>query len=220
MITATDLEVRAGARTLLYADGPALRIQPGDRIGLVGRNGAGKTTTLRILAGEGEPYAGTVDPYRRDRLSAAGSQRGRPRRAGPRPGALRARPGHPAHRSGEAAGADGRGRRRRRPRQGGPPLRPARGALRRARRLRRRKRGGPDLRQPRPARPRPDPAAAHAVRRSAPPRRVGPHPVRRVRHAVRVRPPRCCSTSPPTTSTPTRSAGCATSCRTTPAAWW
>ena len=60
MITATDLEVRAGARTLLLADGPALRIQPGDRIGLVGRNGAGKTTTMRILAGEGEPYAGTV----------------------------------------------------------------------------------------------------------------------------------------------------------------
>ena len=60
MITATDLEVRAGARTLLSAEGPALRIQPGDRIGLVGRNGAGKTTTMRILAGEGEPYAGTV----------------------------------------------------------------------------------------------------------------------------------------------------------------
>src|SRR3546814_9812972 len=35
-------------------------VQPGDRIGLVGRNGAGKTTTMRILAGEGEPYAGTV----------------------------------------------------------------------------------------------------------------------------------------------------------------
>jgi ATPase subunit of ABC transporter with duplicated ATPase domains len=60
VITATDLEVRAGARTLLSADGPALRIQPGDRIGLVGRNGAGKTTTLRILAGEAEPYAGSV----------------------------------------------------------------------------------------------------------------------------------------------------------------
>jgi ATPase subunit of ABC transporter with duplicated ATPase domains len=60
VITATDLEVRAGARTLLSADGPALRIQPGDRIGLVGRNGAGKTTTLRILAGAGQPYAGTV----------------------------------------------------------------------------------------------------------------------------------------------------------------
>jgi ATPase subunit of ABC transporter with duplicated ATPase domains len=60
LITATDLEVRAGARTLLLAEGPALRIQPGDRIGLVGRNGAGKTTTLRILAGESQPYAGTV----------------------------------------------------------------------------------------------------------------------------------------------------------------
>ncbi|MCW2513496.1 MAG: transporter related protein [Mycobacterium sp.] len=61
MITATDLEVRAGARTLLAIDGAALRIQPGDRIGLVGRNGAGKTTTMRILAGEGEPYAGSID---------------------------------------------------------------------------------------------------------------------------------------------------------------
>ncbi|MEV0354531.1 ABC-F family ATP-binding cassette domain-containing protein [Nocardia sp. NPDC050697] len=60
MITATDLEVRAGVRTLLTAPGSALRVQNGDRIGLVGRNGAGKTTTLRILAGEGEPYAGTV----------------------------------------------------------------------------------------------------------------------------------------------------------------
>ena len=60
MITATDLEVRAGVRTLLTSPGSALRVQPGDRIGLVGRNGAGKTTTLRILAGEGEPYAGTI----------------------------------------------------------------------------------------------------------------------------------------------------------------
>jgi len=60
VITATDLEVRAGARTLLLIEGSALRVQPGDRIGLVGRNGAGKTTTMRILAGEGEPYAGSV----------------------------------------------------------------------------------------------------------------------------------------------------------------
>ena len=60
MITATDLEVRAGARTLLSAPGDALRVAPGDRIGLVGRNGAGKTTTLRILAGETQPYAGGI----------------------------------------------------------------------------------------------------------------------------------------------------------------
>ena len=60
MITATDLELRAGARTLVSAPGPALRIQTGDRIGLVGRNGAGKTTTMRVFAGEGEPYAGAI----------------------------------------------------------------------------------------------------------------------------------------------------------------
>ena len=58
MITATDLELRAGSRILL--SGATLRVQPGDRIGLVGRNGAGKTTSLRVLAGEGEPYGGGV----------------------------------------------------------------------------------------------------------------------------------------------------------------
>ncbi|GAA0392765.1 MULTISPECIES: ABC-F family ATP-binding cassette domain-containing protein [Micromonospora] len=59
MITATGLELRAGARILL--SDTTLRVQPGDRIGLVGRNGAGKTTTLKVLAGEGQPYAGQVD---------------------------------------------------------------------------------------------------------------------------------------------------------------
>jgi ATPase subunit of ABC transporter with duplicated ATPase domains len=59
MITATGLELRAGARILLA--GTTLRVQPGDRIGLVGRNGAGKTTTLRVLAGEGQPYTGQVE---------------------------------------------------------------------------------------------------------------------------------------------------------------
>ncbi len=58
MITATDLELRAGSRILLSE--ATLRVQPGDRIGLVGRNGAGKTTTLRVLAGEGEPYGGDI----------------------------------------------------------------------------------------------------------------------------------------------------------------
>jgi ATPase subunit of ABC transporter with duplicated ATPase domains len=59
MINATGLELRAGAR-ILIADAN-LRVQPGDRIGLVGRNGAGKTTTLKVLAGEGTPYAGQVE---------------------------------------------------------------------------------------------------------------------------------------------------------------
>src|SRR5689334_21506891 len=59
MISTTGLELRAGSRILLA--GAHLRVQPGDRIGLVGRNGAGKTTTLKVLAGEGTPFAGTAD---------------------------------------------------------------------------------------------------------------------------------------------------------------
>src|SRR5258708_32857869 len=58
MITATDLELRAGARTLVA--GANLRVAPGDRIGLVGRNGAGKTTSMRVLAGSAQPYGGSV----------------------------------------------------------------------------------------------------------------------------------------------------------------
>ena len=58
MITATGLELRAGTRILL--DDTSLRLNHGDRVGLVGRNGAGKTTTLRVLAGEGTPYGGAV----------------------------------------------------------------------------------------------------------------------------------------------------------------
>ena len=58
MITATDVELRAGARLLL--SGATFRVGPGDRVGLVGRNGAGKTTLTRVLAGEGVPAAGTV----------------------------------------------------------------------------------------------------------------------------------------------------------------
>lgn len=64
MIAATSLELRAGSRILL--SDAILRVQPGDRVGLVGRNGAGKTTMLRVLAGEGEPYAGEI--VRRDEI--------------------------------------------------------------------------------------------------------------------------------------------------------
>jgi ATPase subunit of ABC transporter with duplicated ATPase domains len=58
VITATGLELRAGTRILL--SDATLRVQHGERIGLVGRNGAGKTTTMRVLAGEGQAYAGSV----------------------------------------------------------------------------------------------------------------------------------------------------------------
>src|SRR5256885_6819471 len=59
MISATGLELRAGARILLSETN--LRVQPGDRIGLVGRNGAGKTTTLKVLAGETLPFTGHIE---------------------------------------------------------------------------------------------------------------------------------------------------------------
>ena len=38
----------------------SIRIQRGDRIGLIGPNGSGKTTLLRLLVGEAEPDAGEI----------------------------------------------------------------------------------------------------------------------------------------------------------------
>ena len=58
MITASKLEVRAGARLLM--EDVSFRVGPGDRVGLVGRNGAGKTTLTKILAGEALPASGSV----------------------------------------------------------------------------------------------------------------------------------------------------------------
>jgi ATPase subunit of ABC transporter with duplicated ATPase domains len=58
MISARDIELRAGARLLL--DSVSFQVAPGDKIGLVGRNGAGKTTLARVLAVEGQPAAGQV----------------------------------------------------------------------------------------------------------------------------------------------------------------
>ncbi len=59
MIIATDVELRAGARILI--EPVSFRVQPGDRIGLVGRNGAGKTTLLKTLARETLPFAGAIE---------------------------------------------------------------------------------------------------------------------------------------------------------------
>ena len=39
-----------------------LLLTPGKRLGIVGRNGSGKTTLLRVLVGEIEPDAGTIEP--------------------------------------------------------------------------------------------------------------------------------------------------------------
>jgi ATPase subunit of ABC transporter with duplicated ATPase domains len=58
VITASEVELRAGARVLIGS--ATFRVGNGDRVGLVGRNGAGKTTLTKVLAGEALPASGTV----------------------------------------------------------------------------------------------------------------------------------------------------------------
>ena len=177
MITATELELRAGARILL--EPTTLRVQPGDRIGLVGRNGAGQDHQP-AGARRGDAAARRAD--RRDAARSATCRRIRapaiwtsPRATGCCPPAAWTRwsPTSPRSRS-QLAETPGR----RRP---GAPVRQPRGALRRAGRVRGRERGRPHLRQPRPAGPRARPDAGHAVRRPAPPGRARADPVRRLR---------------------------------------
>ena len=45
-----------------------LQVNPGDRIGLVGRNGSGKTTLLRIIRGEITPESGEVRTAKKLRI--------------------------------------------------------------------------------------------------------------------------------------------------------
>ncbi len=60
VLDAVDIALSYAAdRPLLV--GLTWRLGPGDRVALVGVNGSGKTTLLRLLAGELEPTAGTVD---------------------------------------------------------------------------------------------------------------------------------------------------------------
>ncbi len=58
VIVAEHVAKRFGDRTIIRDF--TLRIQRGDRIGIVGGNGAGKTTLLRLLTGEIEPDEGKV----------------------------------------------------------------------------------------------------------------------------------------------------------------
>ncbi|HYT30106.1 MAG TPA: ABC-F family ATP-binding cassette domain-containing protein [Actinomycetota bacterium] len=58
MLQVRDLSIEVGGRLVLEA--ASFRLQPGDKVGLVGRNGAGKTSLLKVLAGEGQSIAGEV----------------------------------------------------------------------------------------------------------------------------------------------------------------
>ncbi|MEC9067214.1 MAG: ABC-F family ATP-binding cassette domain-containing protein [Pseudomonadota bacterium] len=59
VITADNISKSYGDRTIIKPF--SLRIQRGDRIGIVGANGAGKTTLLKMLTGELEPDSGSVE---------------------------------------------------------------------------------------------------------------------------------------------------------------
>ncbi|WP_375290771.1 ABC-F family ATP-binding cassette domain-containing protein [Qipengyuania sp.] len=59
VIVAENITKSYGERTVIKPF--TLRIQRGDRIGIVGANGAGKTTLLKMLTGELEPDSGTVE---------------------------------------------------------------------------------------------------------------------------------------------------------------
>jgi ABC transport system ATP-binding/permease protein len=58
VITATNVTKSFGDRTIIKDF--TLRIQRGDRIGIVGANGTGKSTLLKLLTGEIAPDSGTV----------------------------------------------------------------------------------------------------------------------------------------------------------------
>jgi ATP-binding cassette subfamily F protein 3 len=67
LLVISGLTIRLGGRTLL--DGADLTVDPGRRIGLVGRNGAGKSTLLRAIAGELSLDGGDIRLASRARLA-------------------------------------------------------------------------------------------------------------------------------------------------------
>ncbi len=55
-----DVSLSFGGPRLL--DGVTVQIEPGERIGLLGRNGSGKSTLMKLLAGEISPDSGEIVP--------------------------------------------------------------------------------------------------------------------------------------------------------------
>ncbi len=58
LVTVQDVHIRFRGPELL--EGVSCQIEPGERIGLLGRNGAGKTTLMRMLCGDVEPDSGVI----------------------------------------------------------------------------------------------------------------------------------------------------------------
>ena len=66
LVTASNIRVTLGAKQVL--DGATFAIEPGERVGLVGRNGCGKTTLLKILCSQASLDSGDVSLQRGVRL--------------------------------------------------------------------------------------------------------------------------------------------------------
>lgn len=67
LLTISDLTLRIAGRTLL--DQADLSIEPGRKVGLVGRNGAGKSTLLAAIAGDISPDGGDIRLSARARMA-------------------------------------------------------------------------------------------------------------------------------------------------------
>ena len=72
LLTVSAATIRLGGRALL--DGADLAVDPGRRIGLVGRNGAGKSTLLRAIAGEIPLDGGDIRLAARARLATVAQE--------------------------------------------------------------------------------------------------------------------------------------------------
>ena len=66
LLTLDNLSHQYSERLLF--DGASLRINEGDRIGLIGVNGSGKSTLLRLIAGEETPNSGRVTRWGKIRV--------------------------------------------------------------------------------------------------------------------------------------------------------
>ena len=67
LLTISDLTIRVAGRTLL--EGADLSVEPGRRVGLVGRNGAGKSTLLATILGERQADGGEIRIASRARMA-------------------------------------------------------------------------------------------------------------------------------------------------------